>query len=100
MMRIFIVFWVITLMACSSPSLKFSGIPPVQVTVEDSIFDVYSNGQEVQAIRVNFQVLPSMSTTIARAISAIESATGCKVVPSSISGDQALVKAKITCKDT
>ncbi|MEE9454768.1 MAG: hypothetical protein V3V13_10350 [Paracoccaceae bacterium] len=99
-MRFFTVFLLITLMACSSPSLKFSGISPVQVAVEGSVFDVYSNGKEVQAIRVNFQVLPSMSTTIARAISAIESATGCKVVPSSITGDQALVKANITCKDT
>lgn len=102
-MRLFFInipFWVALMFtaACSSPSMKFNGITPLQVVADGSVFDVYSNGNEVQAIRVNMQVLPSMSQTVARAISAIETATGCSVIPSSIEGDQALINAKIRCQ--
>jgi len=85
------------LIACSSPSLKYSGVEPVRVAVEGMEFDVYSNDADVQAIRVGFTYLPSLSETLARGISAIEMATGCHVIPTSIDGDQAVIKASIRC---
>lgn len=92
-----LLFLVLLLAGCSSPSLKFMNIEPVRVSVEGSIYDVYSNGSEVQAIRVNRELLPSKAKAIVRMVMAIEQATGCTVVPTSVDGDQALVKAKIRC---
>lgn len=92
-----LLIFVLLLVGCSSPSLKFMNIEPVRVIVEGSVFDVYSNGTEVQAIRVNREFLPGKSKAIVRMVMAIEQATGCMVVPTSVDGDQALVKAKIRC---
>lgn len=92
-----LLFGMLLLVGCSSPSLKFMKIEPVQVTVEGSVYDVYSNGTEVQAIRINREFLPNKAKSIVRMVMAIEQATGCIVVPTSVDGDQALVKARIKC---
>ena len=94
-MRYFVIF--VLLAACSSPGKLYRGIEPQRVNVDGSVFDVYRNGADVQAIRVNMEMLPAMDRIVARAISAIENATGCDVVANSIDGDQALVKARINC---
>lgn len=97
-MRFSVIFCIfIVLISCSSATRKFSGIDPVRVTIEGSVFDVYVNGNEAQIIRMNFEVLPDFATMAARAISAMEKVTGCRVVCTSFSGDQAMATARIKC---
>ncbi len=92
-----LVFLVLLLAGCSSPSLMFMNVDPIRAEVEGSIFDVYSYGGDVQAIRVNMVALPSKKLGIVRGILAIEQATGCTVVPTSVDGDPALIQARINC---
>ena len=87
----------LVLMSCSSPGNRFRGVEPVQASVQGSDFDVYHLGEDVTAIRMNFEVLPKLVVTTARALVAIELATGCKVVRDSVKGDQALIEARVVC---
>lgn len=96
-MRFFILIVLSVVMACSSPGKQFSGAAPVRVTVEGSMFDIYTVGNDVKAVRLSIEALPKRSVIGARAIVAIEQATGCKYVAGSLTGDQALLQAKITC---
>ena len=88
----------VLLAACSSPGKLYRGIAPQRVNADGSVFDVYRNGVDVQAIRVNMEMLPAMDRMVARAITAIETATGCAVIANSIRGDQALVNARVNCR--
>ncbi len=94
-MRFIAVFLLFT--ACSSPALRYGGMAPVRVEVGGARYDVYRLGAKVQAIRVSMELLPRKAQSFARAIAAIESATGCKVVEGSLTGDQALVQAELDC---
>ena len=84
------------LTACSSPSIRFRD-PPVRVEVEGWTIDVYRNGEEVQAIRVNSTWRPRGRDMLTRGVWAIEHATGCTVVRESIEGDVVLLNAQIEC---
>ncbi|MHA1128022.1 MAG: hypothetical protein ACTSRN_03605 [Alphaproteobacteria bacterium] len=96
-MRFSIIIVLLAIMACSSPGKHFSGATPVRVTVEGSIFDIYTVGSDVKAVRLSVEALPRRAVIGARAIIAIEQATGCKFVAGSMTGDQALMQARITC---
>lgn len=96
-MRFSFIFVLLVLAACSSPGRKFSGTTPVRVTVEGSIFDIYTVGSDVKAVRLSVELLPRRDEIGARAIVAIEQATGCKYVAGSLAGDQALLQARVTC---
>ena len=87
----------LTLMSCSSPGGRFRGVEPVRVTVEGSEFDVYVLGDEVRAIRMNFEMLPTLAVIGPRAVIAMERVTGCRVVNGSFFGDQAMADARVSC---
>ena len=70
---------------------------PRRVIVDGSEFDVYVSGDDVVAIRMNFEMLPTIAVIGPRAIVAMERATGCKVVAGSFVGDQAMAEARVTC---
>ena len=98
-MRFFLIFVVLTaLAACSSPGKQFSGVEPVRVIVEGSTFDIYTVGSDVKIVRLSVEMLPKRAVIGARAIVAIEQATGCKFVAGSMTGDPALMQAKISCR--
>ncbi len=94
-MRYLILFLLVV--GCSSAGKEYRGVTPVRADIEGSVWDVYRQGDMVQAIRVNMEMLPAMDRMLSRAILAIERATGCKVIPNSITGDQALVNARLAC---
>ena len=91
----FLVFLVLA--ACSSP--RFLGEPSEVVTEAGSSFRVYMRraSREVEAHRISPELLPSRSLVLAKAVSAIEYATGCGVVPGSVEGDQAIIRAEVDC---
>lgn len=97
-MRFFVLSTIfLVLLSCSSPGRRFNTVEPVRVSVEGSIFDVYVLGKDVRAIRLNFEMLPTMPVIGPRAVIAMERASGCRVIDGSFSGDQAMADAWISC---
>jgi len=94
-MRYVLVFMLLS--ACSSASLGFQQLTPDHIVVEGSTFDVFRRDLAVQAIRLDFEALPNKAVLVARAVAAIELATGCRVDRRTLAGDQALVNAMIIC---
>ena len=85
------------LTACASPSPRFMGGERTEITIEGMAFTVFRRGSEVEVYRTGFAVLPRQRDVFTRAITAIETATGCRVRPRSMTGDAALVRASIDC---
>ena len=96
-MKYGLLFIFMALAACASPG--FLGQPSQVVTEAGSSFRVYmrSGTRNVEAHRISPELLPSRSLVLAKAVSAIEFATGCGVVPGSVEGDQAIIKAEVDC---
>jgi hypothetical protein len=69
----------------------------VRVTIEGSEFDVYVLGDEVRAIRMNFEMLPTLAVIGSRMVIAMEQVTGCRVINGSFFGDQAMAEARVSC---
>lgn len=85
---------VVCLAGCESPGPQFAGHPATRVTVEGSTFAVRRHGDAAQAIRLNREYRKGI---MLRAYRAIEIGTGCAIRPGSLSGDPAVVYAKLTC---
>ncbi len=86
------------LAGCDTPSPGFRGIEPVRVSVDGSVFDVRVNDSKAEAIRLNSEYAPRLSGIAPKAVFAIEQVSGCKVTK--LGGDQALIKAKLSCGGT
>jgi hypothetical protein len=84
--------------ACSAPSFEYSGQVPTRVDVGPRTFDVYIRDDKAQAIRTNKEWGASKDDVFRDARTAIEEASRCSVAKESISGDIALINARITCK--
>ncbi|TCO69963.1 hypothetical protein [Rhodovulum euryhalinum] len=96
MNRPVLVLLALTLAACDSPSPDFGGLPGTRVTVDGSTFAVRRKGNTAQAIRLNREWRAGV---MARGFIAIEQATGCEVRPGTLSGDPAVIYARITCAE-
>ncbi len=68
-----------------------------KTTVEGSTFSVHRRENWVEVYRTSFEPLPRIPVILGRARIAIEETTRCKVVEGSLSGDQAIQRAKIDC---
>jgi hypothetical protein len=86
------------LSACSAPSLEYSGQPPTRVDVGHRTFDVYVRNGKAEAIRTNHEWGATKDDVFRDARTAIEEASRCTVDDKSISGDVALISAKIRCE--
>lgn len=82
---------------CSSPSPTFSGVAPVTYILEGWDIDVYLKQNRAQAIRTNTTATPSIEKMERVAVQAIERASQCSVVRSSLSGDANVINATISC---
>lgn len=67
------------------------------VTVDGSTFGVHWSGSEAEVYRTSTEFMPRLSVTMAKAERAIVQASGCTVVPGTMVGDAALMKAEIDC---
>ena len=86
-----------TLAACDSPHPAFNAMQRQTITVQGSTFQVRIRSDIAEAIRTNFEFNPKSRAVFPKATKAIEIASGCKVVPGSMEGDPALVRARIDC---
>lgn len=96
-MRLLILTLPVILMACDGPSPAFRGIEGRQVVVDDSVFSVRVKGDRVEAIRTNVEYAPTLGRLFPRFRTAMEQASGCRVIERSMRGDQALMHAKLAC---
>lgn len=67
--------------------------------MDDTRFRIYMQhgSRGVEAHRVSLEALPSLVLTFEKAYRAIEIATGCHIIPNSMTGDQAIIRAKVDC---
>ncbi len=94
-----IVVTLLALSGCDTPSPKFMGGTVHLVEVDGSRFRVFreNGGTAVEVHRISVEYLPSLVETLEKAYRAIEQTTGCRVVPGSLSGDQAIILAQADC---
>lgn len=85
------------LSACDSPSMAFSDIPAKKLTVEGSDFSVRHTNYEAEVIRTNAEWAPTRREIILKAVKAIETTSGCAVLPQSVRGDTNIIVSDIAC---
>ncbi|GAA0299730.1 hypothetical protein [Rhodovulum strictum] len=85
---------VLSLAGCDSPGPEFGALPGTRVVVEGSHFAVRRKDGTAQAIRLNAGHRPG---TMARGARAIELGTGCRIRPGTLSGDPAVIYARLSC---
>lgn len=83
--------------ACSTPHPSFLDAARHEVDVGGSRFVIYEKQGWVEVYRTSFERLPPRDAVFARARQAIEQATNCRVVPGSLTGDVALMRARLDC---
>jgi len=88
----------ISLSACDSPSPAMMGIPQQRIVVDGAEFSVRVRGERAEAIRTNPMPLPSIGAIVARAETAMERASGCRVLTDTLRGDQSVMRADLDCR--
>ena len=78
------------LAACNTPSPGFYGGEPVRMHLGGSTFDIRVKGRRAEAIRLNMEWAPRLSSVGEKAVLAIEKVSGCEVAR--LKGDAALVE--------
>ena len=73
------------------------GLTARQVTVDGSLYSVRNTVFEAEAIRLNQERPPRISTAVMKGARAIEMASGCAVLRHSLRGDTNVVRADIDC---
>ena len=92
-----ILFLALGLMGCASPSMM--GATRLDTSVGNSRFHVYyaPGNDAVEIHRVSFEPLPSFVMTAAKAIRAVQQATGCTIRDGTLKGDPAIMTAEVDC---
>lgn len=85
------------ILGCNTPTPQFSNVPVQRLQVGKSTFDVRIKGDHAQAIRLNSEWAPNWRHTAARFYTAFRRASGCDVAPDTMTGDQALMEARLNC---
>ncbi len=86
----------ILLAACDTASPAFRDVPAQRITIGKSSFDVRVKDSRAEALRLNAEWAPRLDAVAGRATMAIETVSGCKV--KRLYGDQAMVKADLSCQ--
>jgi hypothetical protein len=86
---------------CASPApfSDFAGAPPQQVRAGGSEFSVRVAGGRARAVRTDFDPQAGIRgrRIVPRAGLAMERASGCRVVPGTLTGDAAVIEAELAC---
>lgn len=96
-MRYALLLPLLMLMACDSPSPRFMGLVAKQVSYEGSTFSVRHTSFEAEVIRTNPDPRARRDDILRRAAVAIRQASGCAILPRSLSGDVTVVRADLKC---
>lgn len=85
------------LAGCDSPSPRFMGLVAKQVSYEGSTFSVRHTAYEAEVIRTNADPGARRGDILRRAAVAIRRASGCAILPRSLTGDVTVVRADLQC---
>lgn len=96
-MRVLLVSIAAILAGCSAPGVEVWGGTTSKQMAGGHSFSVTHTRTRAEAYRTNATLRPSRASVFEGAALAIEQASGCKAVRSSLSGDVALVKADLIC---
>ncbi|WP_138466369.1 hypothetical protein [Poseidonocella sp. HB161398] len=88
---------VIGLASCIAHSPPLHGARPVRIASGGSVFLVRHTDTRAEATRISAEAHPDRMTILARALAAIEAASGCKVLPGTLYGDWTLAEAYLDC---
>lgn len=85
--------------ACDSPHpmSDFAAVKPTEIEVDGRRFSVRVAGTRATAVRWNFEWGAKAADVLPSAGLAIERVSGCRVVPGSLTGDVALIEARLDC---
>lgn len=97
MLRFLPYLHLLVLAACAAPSVAVMGGHSRSVEVGQYQFSVNFKGSQAEAYRSNIMWAPKEHQVFSAATTAIEQATGCRVVQSTLRGDVALVQADMLC---
>lgn len=81
--------------ACNAPGPAFRGAESTRLTLGGATFDVRVKSTRAQAMRLNTQWAPRLSTVAPQGVAAIERVSGCRV--RRLDGDAALMTAWLDC---
>ncbi len=83
--------------ACNMPTYPNRYAPAETVTVDGMRFRVFHTLSEAEAYRLNPMWRPKYEVVSRAGISAIETASGCRVNPAKVQGDAAKIAAELVC---
>lgn len=87
--------WIFVLTACGMTDPDFAASDVTRIQIGTSVFDVRQRGDKALAVRMNPEPPQRYETAMARAMLAIEQATGCRVARAA--GDPSAAKARLDC---
>jgi hypothetical protein len=87
----------LSLAGCDMPAPAMMGADATRLSVDGAAFSVRVNGTRAEAIRTNAMPFPSIGAISTRAVTAMEQASGCRVIIDSLRGDQAVMRADLDC---
>lgn len=94
-----LVFPLLALAACDSPSPRAASWPNHRTIEQNGMtFGLHWNRKEIEIYRISRRFRPDLTEVRANAILATERATGCTIRPGTLTGDRALLKARLTCR--
>lgn len=96
-MRLLYLLPLLTVAACAAPSVGLMSGRSGSSQVGAYSFDVNFTATRAEAYRSNIVFRPKAREIFAAGATAIEQVTGCRVVPSSVAGDVAMIHADILC---
>lgn len=85
------------LVACDSPSPRFSGIVGKRIVVDGWEFSVRHTDFEVEAIRLSGGLEMDRRVYAPRFLRAVRETSGCEVLPGSLYGDPNVMRADLKC---
>ena len=101
MFRLIPLFPLLLLAACVSPAPDFFGAERQEVTRGGIRFVIYRSGAEVEVVRMGYLARPARAAVPRLMAEAVEEATGCPVVPGSmttkIPGETGVARFDLNC---
>ena len=85
------------LAGCSGATTEFVGSTGISIELNGSSYTVYRKDDQVEVVRTGFVWKPNIMSVADESVYAIEEVTGCRVADSSLIGDAAVQRARISC---
>jgi len=88
---------VLLLAACASPSPKFMGAERQAISIGGRDFTLYRQGRDIEIIRHGFASPAERAQLLTLMPAVVQAQTGCAVLPSSLTGDAGVMRARLRC---